>query len=165
MWVVSFGLLTQFVYFMQPGRLPLEFHLCAGSYPEEDSKEIKINVTLGVVYVVGIVINVVVPIKIRLFQIQNHSSPSLSHKTANLTDLTTSMSMVLLLGFVVASLILNVRAVPSNLNVFPNYVFTLSLQVLTPNLITLVVTIIYFLRHEPLRITILRLVKDVIFPG
>jgi hypothetical protein len=75
------------------------------------------------------------------------------------------MSMVLLLGFVVASLILNVRAVPSNLNVFPNYVFTLSLQVLTPNLITLVVTIIYFLRHEPLRITILRLVKDVIFPG
>ena len=75
------------------------------------------------------------------------------------------MSMVLLLGFVVASLVLNARAVPSNLNVFPHYIITLSLQVLTPNLITLIVTIIYFLRHEPLRITILRLVKDVIFPG
>ena len=150
---------------MQPGRLPLEFHLCAGSDPAEDSKEIKINVSLAAVYVVSVVINVVVPIKIRMFQIQNKSSQNVSNKSENLTDLTTSISTILLLGVAVASLVLTFRTNPSNLKTFPNYLFTLLLQVLTPNLVGLFIVLTYYFRHKPLRTTVLRSVKDSIFPN
>jgi hypothetical protein len=69
--VVSFAFLSQLVYHILPGRQPLEYHLCAGTNPVLESDEIKVNITLYAIYILSAILNVVIPIKIRRYQIKN----------------------------------------------------------------------------------------------
>ena len=73
-WVISFSILTQSVFYLWPGRQPLEYYLCTGTDPALDSDNVKVNITLFSVYVLTIFFNIAIPIRIRLYQIKHHKS-------------------------------------------------------------------------------------------
>ncbi len=73
-WVVSFSFLSQLVFNILPGRQPLEYHLCTGTDPALQSDLIKVNITLFAVYIISMILNIAIPIKIHLFQIRNKNS-------------------------------------------------------------------------------------------
>jgi hypothetical protein len=62
---VSFSVISQAAHMLLPGKLPLEFHLCNGSDPDEVSRVARKNVPLLAVFAVTLVVNTFVPIRIR----------------------------------------------------------------------------------------------------
>ena len=141
-----------------PGKLPLEFHLCNGTNPDQIYSENRINYPLFVTFIVSLVINAFVPVKIRRYQLKNKGSSNIDHdnSSTNLTDLTTNTIMVVSLSFAIVNLFLQYRIKPVNMNVFPYNYYTFLIQIPIPKLITLGIMLTYYMRHSPLRVTILR---------
>ena len=141
-----------------PGKLPLEFYLCNGTDPDQIYSENRMNYPLLVTYIVSLVINAYVPIKIRHYQVKNKESPNQDsdHSSTNLTDLTTNTILVIFLSCTVASMFAQYRIKPVNLNLYPYHLYTYLVQIIFPKVIALGITLTYYLRHSPLRVTILR---------
>jgi len=157
-WSIVFGFATQFVYFMMPGRHPLEVHLCAGTNPELDSQQTKINVNILTVYIISLVVNVVIAIRIRIFRSKNlRYSPTEAH---NLTDLTTSLSMIAMMSVIVSSLVFAADIKPASLNTYPYYFTFPMVQLISPNLVTFSVMVTYYSRNKTMRSILLRNLKE-----
>ena len=71
-WVISFSFMSQLVFNILPGRHPLEYHLCTGTDPALQSDLIKVNITLFDVYFVSVILNILIPIKIHIYQVKNN---------------------------------------------------------------------------------------------
>ena len=142
-----------------PGKLPLEFHLCNGTNPDQIYPENRMNYPLLVTYIVSLIINAFVPVKIRHYQLKNKGASSnkvSDHSSTNLTDLTTNSLLVVFISCIIASLFMQHRITPANLNFYPNYFYTLLFQILLPKLMAFGAMLTYYLRNRPLRVTMLR---------
>ena len=115
--------MSQSVYQILPGRRPLEFHFCTGTNPNLDSDLIKVNYTLFSVFVLSLIVNIFIPITIKLYRMKNHKSFDDEH--ISLTDLTTNIYMFFIIGLNVSSLAgSNSIKNPAFLN---QYILTISL--------------------------------------
>jgi ABC-type Fe3+-siderophore transport system permease subunit len=91
-----------------PGKQPLEYHLCSGTNPRVGNQDVKSHVIIFAVYYISILLNILIPIRIYIFQKSNNQVlPSTSLGNFNnftsedyeiMTDLTTSICIVLLMG-------------------------------------------------------------------
>ena len=107
-WILTFSFLSQFVFVFLPGKQPLEYHLCSGSNPKAANQGVKYHYIFFIVYLVSILLNTLIPIRFyfhrRIEKKARHKFTSASRKNFNdedlkiLTDLTTSICIVLLMG-------------------------------------------------------------------
>jgi len=142
-----------------PGKLPLEFYLCNGTNPDQIYPENRMNYPLLITFIVSLVINGFVPVKIRRYQMKNKGtslSKDTDHSSTNLTDLTTNTILLVVISCAVASLFSQYRIKPANLNFYPNYYYTLLVQIFVPKLLAVGAMLTYYLRNSPLRVTMLR---------
>ena len=157
LWSIMFGLVSQSVYLMLPGRQPLEFHLCAGTNPDEGSLRPKINANILVVYVSSLIIHFVIVGKLKLYR---SCSKERMSETQTLTDLTTSLAMIILMGVIVASLTVTADLDPVTLNFYPKYILIQLTQVFSPNMVTFGIMVVYYCRNGRMRQTLLRALKE-----
>ena len=78
--------MSQVVYLCLPGKLPLEFHLCAGSDPDEGGLPPRANLPLVLVYLISLLINIAIPIRIRYYQVKYEKKDRDKSYSFNLTD-------------------------------------------------------------------------------
>ena len=157
--MVLFGLISQLVHHILTGRRPLEYHFCTGTNPETDSNIGMANHSLLAVFFFSLVINIAIPIKIRLYQAKN--DPSFHHEHRSLTDLTTNISIVILTGICVVSLAgLNTVKRPAVINHYPYYIYAYVFQLIFPNFNIYILMLIYFYRNQTLRSFIFRSIKE-----
>jgi len=71
---MSFACLSQSLFYYLPGRQPLEYYLCIGADPALAPDEIKINFAMFGVYFLTVIVNLVIPIKIRLYKAKYNKS-------------------------------------------------------------------------------------------
>ena len=154
-----FGLISQSVYQILPGRRPLEFHFCSGTNPSLDADLTKVNYTLFSVCILSLIINILIPITTKLYRMKNQKSFDDEH--ISLTDLTTNIYMFFITGLNVSSLAgLNTIKNPAFLNQYPYYIFVYLFQLFFPSCNICFLTLIYYFRHKPLRNCIIRNIKE-----
>ena len=157
-WITSVGLLSQVAHIILPGKLPLEFHLCTGLDPDQGHLEPRRNIPLLATYLFTLAVNILVPLRIRFSQ---HKRAKESRElNRNLTDLTTSLAIVISLGSLTTSLFAQYQIIPANLNIYPFYIHTYLVQIVLPRLVTLFVMLTYYYRNAALRTTIWRSFKE-----
>jgi hypothetical protein len=83
-------------------------------------------------------------------------SKDTDHSSTNLTDLTTNTILLVVISCAVASLFSQYQIKPANLNFYPNYYYTLLVQIFVPKLLAFGAMLTYYLRNSPLRVTMLR---------
>jgi len=69
---VAFSVANEFVFALLPGRMPMEYQLCAGTDPLEVADQ-KINLPLLATYLVTLVVNGVVPFVIYSTKVKDHA--------------------------------------------------------------------------------------------
>ena len=165
-WVVAFANLSQFVYMFLPGKQPMEYHLCTGTNPKEDFQDIKYHTVIYIVYAISIFVNLTMPIKIAINQNKNKSLQNADKKFYNfsnskfesLTDLTTSICIVLLMAAHLNTFVAAYKRDPDLLNVQPIRVYIA--QLFLPNFVGLVIMAIYFYRNKNLRNGLVRALQE-----
>ena len=158
--------LSQTVHMFAAGKLPLELHMCAGSDPDQGFPERqppRINIPLLTTYIVSIVVNFGVPFRIRFYQLMRSNKAKDKYTSINMTDLTTSLAIIITLSSLVIFMLGQYRITPANLNKYPHYITTYWVQLLTPKLGTLIVMLTYFYRNKALRGTVWRAAKEDVF--
>ncbi len=167
LWMVSFSTLSHFVFMILPGKQPMEFHLCTGSDPNKDSKEIKYHIIVYTAYAVSIIINTIMPIKIALFKyrkkqaMKNQTTPDSNTCVVefhSLTDLTTSICIVILMGANLNTFFSSYLPDPDFLNTQPVRIYLR--QLFIPNFVGVVAMTIYFIRNDNLRFGVVRTIKE-----
>lgn len=158
--ITGFAFLSQAVHMYLPGKLPLEFYLCTSSDPDEGNPEPRRNIATFLVFFVTLVLNIVVPIKMRLYQLGYKKNERVTTFIHNMTDLTTTIAMIISCGFLFASLFVQYTFKPERLNIYPNYIIVHLIQMLIPRLVVFCVMLCYYLRNKTLRATIWRALKE-----
>ena len=157
-WIPVFGMLSQVVHWILPGKRPLEYHLCSGSDPDEVQLESRRNLPLLVTYLFTLAVNILVPARIRHYQLTQKTFKK--EFNLNLTDLTTNLAILIFVGLSSSSILIQYQIIPANLNKYPYYIQTYMLQILIPKLVTLIVMITYYYRNASLRVTVWRSLKE-----
>ena len=152
--------LSQFVHFFLPGKLPLEFHLCAGTNPDEDDFTARRNIPLAIVLVLSLITNLVVPVRIRYHQVKYERRDQGRSFSLNMTDLTTGLTLVFFLTVAITPLFVQYSIIPANLNKYPNYLYVPGFQIVFPKVFAFIVLVTYFARNNLLRTTISRQLKE-----
>jgi uncharacterized membrane protein len=168
-WVVAFANLSQFVYMFLPGKQPMEYHLCTGTNPKEDSQDIKYHTVIYAVYTISIIANLCIPIKIAINNHKHKSMPNANKKLYNfrnsefeyLTDLTTSVCIVLLMAAHLNTFVVAYKRDPDLLNAQPIRVYIT--QLFLPNFVGLAIMAVYFYRNKNLRDGLVRALQE-LFP-
>jgi hypothetical protein len=152
--------LSQFVHLFLPGKLPLEFHMCAGSDPDEGGFLPRRNIPLVFVYGLSLLINIALTIRIRLYQIKYDKRDNDKSYSFNLTDLTTGLTVIVCVSLSTSSLLIQYSIVPANMNVYPYYILVQFIQLFLPTFVTSLVMLMYFYRNKVIRTTIWRSLKE-----
>ncbi len=156
-----FGVLSQTIHQILPGRSSIDFHLCTGTNPLLDSNQIKLNFPFFALYILSLILNIIIPIVIRVYQKKTNSNETNQTEPKILTDLTTSFCCVALLSLNVASIAgsHNIKH-PALINQFPYYIIAYLLQLIFPNINTCFMVLIYFYRNKTLRTSVTRSAID-----
>lgn len=137
--------------------------MCTGSNPDEghlNHLEPRKNYPLIFVFIVSILINVAVPLRIRYYQLKRKKKEQGRYFSLNLTDLTTNVAIITALFSMLIGMIIQFKVIPANINKYPHYITTYLIQLIIPKVGILIVMIIYYFRNASLRSTIWRAIKE-----
>ena len=156
-------MLSNFVFLMVPGKDPTEFHLCSGTNPKLNTNLTKHHIHLYSVYTISILVNTILPIAIATYRCKNlkeaHLMPSKWHfKPEFITDLTTSFSIVALMGANLRTFVASHFTDPDLMNAQPVRVHLA--QLFVPNFVGLIIFIVFYIRNKSLRLGVLRAIKE-----
>jgi hypothetical protein len=170
LWIFGFGLSQNFVLYYLPGRQPTNYFICSGidptpflSLPQK---------AVGRTEIFSFVIHFLIKSRILYFKRinregyaggnQNASNGLFNLDFKSLADFTTNILIILafaslaLLNMTVSSMTL------TEMNKFPNYIIVYVFQLLGPCLLSFSVCLIYYLRHQALRVAVFKLFTSLI---
>ena len=147
----------------------MNFYLCSGRDPSHDRDlQKKFNFILFGLPIISVLLHVLVRVKIFAFKWKNGSVQS-KHNTNNfksnfenqsLSDFSTNVMIVGLTSVGVLSVLSVNNLNPLEANVFPNYLFVYWLHCFGPFVFGGLFSVIYYLRHPPLRISLVRELRE-----
>lgn len=157
-WVVSFSFVNEFVYGFLPGRMPMEYQICAGTNPLEVAEQ-KINLPLCVTYLITLVVNATVPLKIytaRLKETPKNVSIRQGVQSLGMYSFTTSVVLVITMSFSMLALLYPYK-INQERAVWPKFhTLTFLLSIVLPQLTAISTIVGYLLKHKSLRKGLLR---------
>ena len=165
-WIVSFAVTSQVVYLILPGRQPLELYLCSGLNPNYGSHKVKVNIVLFLTICFSLLINILILLKIKIDKINNKVSQGKnkvekkSLKQHLLTDLSSSIAIVIMLALSTSGIASAYKVIPENMNKYPNYLFIYGIQIVVPSLGSFFCMSLYFGKNRQLRLFFLRGIRE-----
>ncbi len=169
-WVFGFCTLSQFAQTILPDSLTMNYFFCTGENPLALDKSMKVNFFSFFILIVSLVLQLAVPIKIRVFKRSRKfldgpvSGPSLNSNPASylqsLSDYTTNSANVIILATPCSLGVAVSRLSPKEANDYPNYLLVYAMHLAAPVVLGLCLPMTYFVRHKPLRTALQREVKD-----
>jgi formate-dependent nitrite reductase membrane component NrfD len=163
-WIFGFGLSLNFVLYFLPGRQPTNYYICSGIDPTPFLK--LPQKAVGRTEIFSFVIHFLVKSRILYFKRINYEGYAGGNQNASnglfnldfksLADFTTNILIILafallaLLNMTVSSMTL------AEMNKFPNYIIVYVFQLLGPCLLSFSVGLIYYSRHQALRVDVFK---------
>jgi len=167
-WIAAFSYLSQFLLALQPGRQPLNFFICSGLDPSNDKNSFrKVNVVLLAVPPVSILIHLVVRFKIFTFKWKPKPKPNpmfrglqeTKLKKEFLADFALNMMLVFMFSSAIVNFVIVNDLNPSEVSVYPNYLFIYYLHIFGPFLQTGIGLTMYYMTNEAMRTWLVRELK------
>jgi len=150
LWTFTLSGITQFVYYILPGKESINFYICMGEYPlKTKGNEVKINFSQFIICILSLLIHLFVEISIwtykrNAFQEEQHSTPILYSYLSNV------VSLLFLLIFFYAVKILNAMN-GDEIDLYPNYVYFHAVLFYTPLFVIFIVSLSVFYKKKLLR--------------
>lgn len=178
-WKVEFfpycSFLANAVFVILPGRQPLVYNLCVNKILKSELHDsaIKRNKMLIVMVLLSFMLHLVLYLKIMFHKQKQQDSiyvisyvDHIKHigissiDNQSLSDFGTSTLSVFFSLSVTAFSTMSNETNPDNLNKFPFYIFVYFYHFIFTNFLTFFLTIIYYIKHQALRKTVKREVRD-----
>jgi hypothetical protein len=171
-WVFAFSSISQAAFVYLPGRQPLNYYICVGKITDlEMMAPLKINSIMGLSGVLTFFAHVVIGIKIHKFKrkvapiLKNTSFKERRYdflrsiENQSLTDLTTTACNII--ASFTTFILLGKQYIikPTDVNVYPNYIYIYLLHLVTPLLSIITLCVLYYARNAAMRKTMLREAK------
>lgn len=143
LWILVFWIVTQTVYIITPGKNPINYYMCIGSYPSEyKNQPVKVNLSMLYVTLFSIGLHLVTAL-VHLKPDNTVEKKSLFSKTTNNIGITSLMCVSLILPAIIN------QKEPVDLDQYPNYLLFYALHQYLSETNMMVVTLSYvFLTHS-----------------
>ena len=162
-WIVGFGLVSQFVFVYLPGQQPINFYICAGLDPRTASAGLedaapKRNHIFIILVVSSMALQLAVAVKFIVHRMKMDSASTYAYvesfRKENLFDFLVSfcfVSVAIAFGY----LIVAIQAVPpETLNEYPNYLLMYGLNFWCPIGSCLVFGVLFYAKNKQMRLTL-----------
>lgn len=170
-WVITFSVLSQVVHSLLPGRQPMNFYICSGICPDSsDVAFAKVNYVLIGTHVFSFLAHIVVRLKIFVFKWSSSTSNGgcvtskfvTNFENQSLSDFTTNIAMVVLMGFATVTVTIVNNLKPEEANIYPDYLYVYQLHIYGPFVFGGFLPMVYYLRHKPLQTVMFREQRDLL---
>ena len=159
-WVVSCGLLSQFVFVYLPGHQPLIFFLCSGQNPLSDGTAITVkkNYVFSISLILSIILQVSVAAKLVTHRMKLDSKTTYAYidnfRKENSFDIL-MCSAFLFLALIYGYLVFSIQTVePALINAYPNYLFVYGLHFGFPLIGCTTLTLFFYTKNKHLTLTL-----------
>ena len=166
MWIVSCGIISQFVFIILPGRQPISYYIFSGQDPRlfGSNTDVKNNCFFKVILLLSVVIQTAVAIRFIFHRIKMECNANYTHTDSFqkeiIADIIMSISMFVMF-FIYSFLISEMNSIdPSEIRKFPNYLLIFGLHFAFPLALSTLVTVIFYAKNATLRETLLEKVKE-----
>jgi hypothetical protein len=167
-WVVSFGLISQFVFVILPGRQPISFYLCSGQDPRAfgDDSSIKKNHFFNLILLFTIVIQVAVAVRFVFHRIKIEWNATYAHtdnfRKEIIVDIILSVG-VCVMFLIYVFIVVKINSIdPSKIGDFPNYLLVFSLHFGYPWALAASVAIFFLAKNGVMRSALIEKLKEMI---
>ena len=167
-WVVSFGIISQFVFVILPGRQPISFYLCNGQDPRAfgDDFNKKKNYLFNATLLISIVIHTAIAIRFVFHRIKIEWNATYAHtdsfRKEIIVDVIISVGgcgMFLIYSFIVVE----INSIdPSKRVYFPNYFLIFGLNFGYPWVLATLVAIFFLTKNGVMRSALIEKLKEII---
>ena len=145
LWITAFWFVTQTVYIITPGKNPINYYMCTGTYPSEfKNQPVKVNLSMLYVTLFSIALHLGAA-AVNLKPNSSVEQKSLFSKATNNIGMTSLMCVSLLLPAVIN------QKEPEELDQYPNYLLLYALHQYLSETNMMVVTLSYFFLTNSLR--------------
>ena len=169
-WVTFSSILIQFVMDFLPGKLPLNWHICAGKNPDlDENKDLKIirNNVIIIFHFVLIFVYAFVNIRVAIFKRNNVTRSPLSMAVQNIKQKPFADYLVIASMIFVTSIDLSVVVKVQTIDmkeshIFPNYIYLYYQHLWLFLVFWIVYLFAYFIRNKLIRDSFFREVKSLL---
>lgn len=154
--MAAFSLANEFTFAFLPGRMPMEYQLCAGTNPLLVAEQ-KINMPLLVTYFITLVVNAVVPFKIYNAKVRDKGRNPQNTRTRyrvqslGLYSFSTSLVIVVTMSLSMLTILIPYR-INQNRAIEAEFHSTVYLLTILLPQLTVILTIVgYLTKHKSLR--------------
>jgi hypothetical protein len=158
-WVVSFAIMTQFVFVYLPGHQPLNFFLCSGKNPTVAGKvtTVKKNYVFSLILILSIFLQVSVAVKLISHRLKLDSKTTYAYidnfRKENSFDIFMCSSF-LAIAIIYGYLLFSMQTMePALINVYPNFLFVYGLHFGFPIIGCATFTLLFYAKNKHLTVT------------
>jgi hypothetical protein len=167
LWIISFSLISQFVYVFLPGRQPLNFYICSGSFEANSYYKLakKTNWSALIVQVISILLHIFVNIRVKRYkkvtQVTSFQHLEILYtEKRNITDIVTTASNVISMGMSSIIVVSFNSISPEQANLYPYHLIVYFFHLVVPFVIYSCISLMYYIRQPIMRKTLLREVRN-----
>lgn len=150
LWTILLTSISQFIYYVLPGKEPINYYICMGEYPYRmEGIGVKINYSQVFIFLICLVTHFYVEISIRTLR-KNIYKEKLGNTPVLYSYVSNGMSLLFIFLFFYALKILNSMN-SKEMDTYPNYLYFYSILFYTPVLVIFIVTLSLFYKKQLLR--------------
>jgi len=169
MWIVSCGIISQFVFIILPGRQPISFYIFSGQDPRlfGSNTDVKNNCFFKVILLLSVVIQTAVAIRFIFHRIKMECNANYTHTDSFqkeiIADIIMSISMFVMF-FIYIFIVSEINSInPNEIGNFLNYLLIFGLHFAFPMALSTLITIIFYAKNAALRSALFDKIKEFIF--
>jgi hypothetical protein len=149
----------------------MNFYICSGICPDSsDVAFAKVNYVLIGTHVFSFLAHIVVRLKFFVFKWSSSTSNGgcvtskfvTNFENQSLSDFTTNIAMVVLMGFATVTVTIVNNLKPEEANIYPDYLYVYQLHIYGPFVFGGFLPMVYYLRHKPLQTVMFREQRDLL---
>ena len=163
LWIVSFSLVSQFVYVFLPGKQALNFYICSGSFEAKLYYKLpkKFNWSTSIMQLWSIILHLYVNIRVKrhkkINQVTSFQQQEIqSREKQNITDIVTTACNLTLMGLSSIIVLSFNRISPEQANLYPYYLIVYLFHLVVPFIISNSISLMYYIRQPQMRKTLWR---------
>ena len=160
-WIIGYSIIAQGISYLMSGRYTIYYYICTGKNPLPDENiPIKSGLHLQILSLIVLLLHILVSLRTYFYKQKIEPKPKqqirplYSTEKDSLSDLTTSVGIVLASSFVTIIIWKMNQIKMTDFNCYPNYLYEYFFRMIAPNLFSSIVVLLHFKRNPKFRATI-----------
>ncbi len=150
LWTFTFSVISQYVYYILPGKNPINFYICMGEYPSMLTKfAVKTNFSQIVIGILSLLIHLFVELSIQTFK-KNISKENKSKTPTLYNYVNNGVSVILLILFTFALKAVN-ELNANEIDSYPNCIYFYVVIYFTPPVFIFIYALIFYFKNQLMR--------------